>query len=243
MKNAAETPPGGPSLEERLVDWIRSSSLDAGDRLPSETQFAHTLGVGRSTIREALKTLEHDGLVYAVQGSGRFLSSTGTLSVERPVTKYESITEMLTSLGHVVTTMVLDASEGSATAAEAQALDLKPGSDVIRLTRLQLGDGEPLVLSLGTIPRTRLPGPIAHRDWSQSLTAALERHGHRIVSSSARLTAVDLPAELERRTALAGRGPWLLVEEICITDEGDKVLFAHDYHRGDAIGFNVLRRR
>ena len=45
------------------------------------------------------------------------------------------------------------------------------------------------------------------------------------------------------RYNLARFDPWLLVEEACITDSGDRVMHALDYHRGSDIAFNVLRRR
>jgi GntR family transcriptional regulator len=35
----------------------------------------------------------------------------------------------------------------------------------------------------------------------------------------------------------------MLITETCITRAGRRVLVAEDYHRGDAMGFNVLRRR
>jgi GntR family transcriptional regulator len=123
------------------------------------------------------------------------------------------------------------------------ALDIDPGAQLIRLTRLRLGDDEPLVLSVDSILRDCLPGPLGFRDWSGSVTAALEAHGHRIVSSAARLSATALPALYAERYALGRYDPWLLVEETSITSGGLRVMHALDYHRGSEIAFNVLRRR
>ncbi len=88
-----------------------------------------------------------------------------------------------------------------------------------------------------------LPGPVAYRDWSGSLTRMLEFHGKKIESSLARISARNLDADYAQRFNLVDLDPWLLVEEICITSEGDRVIFATDYHRGSEIAFNVLRRR
>jgi GntR family transcriptional regulator len=63
--------------------------------------------VSRNKIREALKLLEQDGMVTAIQGRGRFVSALGSVPIERPVTIYESITELPQGLGYTVTNVVL----------------------------------------------------------------------------------------------------------------------------------------
>jgi GntR family transcriptional regulator len=226
-----------------IISMIAEESLKAGDRIATEPELAKRLGVGRSTLREALKALEQEGLVAAVQGHGRFVSGSAALAVERPITKYEGIGELLGGLGYVVTTAVLHVTEDVATEEEAGALEVEVGHAVIRVTRLRFGDGAPLVYSTNAVLREALPGPIEHRDWAGSLTAMLAAHGHAIVSSSARISAVELPASAEAAYSLGGLGPWLLVSEICVTRSGRRVLLADDYHRGQKVGFNVLRRR
>lgn len=57
-----------------VLDHIESNLLDGtlapGDHLPSERQLASDLGVGRSSVREALRVLEVLGLVRTQVGSG-----------------------------------------------------------------------------------------------------------------------------------------------------------------------------
>lgn len=230
-------------LLEQLRDLITEDHLQAGDRMPAEALLAVRFGVSRTKVREALKLLEQAGLVHAVQGSGRFVSPLASLSVERPMTIYESITEMLTGRGHQVSTLVLDVQETGCDRGVTEQLGVAPGDPVIQLTRLRLADDEPMIFSINTIVRDCLPGPIRHRDWSGSLTVALEAHGSHIVSSAARVTATNLAANLAERYDLTHFDPWLLVEESCVTQSGTRVMHALDYHRGSAMGFNVLRRR
>jgi GntR family transcriptional regulator len=230
-------------LRELLIELIASEGLRPGDRLPAESTLASRLGVSRSKVREALKRLEEEGRVYAVQGLGRFVSPAGSLEVERPITVYESITEMLGGRGRPVATSVLAVEEAVADGVVAAALDVGEDEPIVRLTRLRLSDDEPLVFSVNSILRTALPGPVRFRDWTVSLTQALEAHGHRIVSSAARISATELPDHLAARYDLGQFGPWLLVEETCITADGLRVMHALDYHRGSEIAFNVLRRR
>lgn len=50
-------------LADLLRERITSGDLRKGDRLPSETAIAEQAGVSRSTVREALRTLEQAGLI------------------------------------------------------------------------------------------------------------------------------------------------------------------------------------
>jgi GntR family transcriptional repressor for pyruvate dehydrogenase complex len=61
---------------QRLRDQISAGVWPVGTRLPGETTLAKELGVGRSTVREALRALAGAGLVQARQGAGVFVVAT-----------------------------------------------------------------------------------------------------------------------------------------------------------------------
>ncbi|GAA1852478.1 FadR/GntR family transcriptional regulator [Microbacterium koreense] len=55
---------------ERIETDLLEGRLAPGDRLPPERELASTLGVGRSSVREALRVLEVMGLIRTGTGSG-----------------------------------------------------------------------------------------------------------------------------------------------------------------------------
>ncbi|TYK45966.1 FadR/GntR family transcriptional regulator [Actinomadura decatromicini] len=61
---------------DRLRDQIAAGTWPVGTKLPGETTLAKELGVGRSTVREALRALAGAGLVQARHGSGVFVTAT-----------------------------------------------------------------------------------------------------------------------------------------------------------------------
>ncbi|AJT63170.3 hypothetical protein T261_1484 [Streptomyces lydicus] len=58
---------------QHLRDQITGGQWPVGTKLPAETALAKTLGVGRSTVREALRALAGAGLLQARQGAGVFV--------------------------------------------------------------------------------------------------------------------------------------------------------------------------
>jgi GntR family transcriptional repressor for pyruvate dehydrogenase complex len=61
------------SIIEQVRDLITSGRLKSGDRLPAEREFAQTLSVSRSAVREAIRALESLGIVEARAGEGTFV--------------------------------------------------------------------------------------------------------------------------------------------------------------------------
>jgi GntR family transcriptional repressor for pyruvate dehydrogenase complex len=60
-------------ITRRLLDYLFSGELKPGDKLPAERQLSDAIGVGRSSLREALKALTVLGLLEVRQGDGTYL--------------------------------------------------------------------------------------------------------------------------------------------------------------------------
>lgn len=63
---------------ELLLDRIRSGEWTLGAKLPGETTLAPQLGVGRSTVREAIRQLAGRGILVTRQGAGVFVIALDT---------------------------------------------------------------------------------------------------------------------------------------------------------------------
>ncbi len=63
---------------ESIIDSIKSDilagRLNVGEKLPPERELARQFGVSRTSIREALRTLEILGVIESIQGSGNFIA-------------------------------------------------------------------------------------------------------------------------------------------------------------------------
>lgn len=82
-------------VADYLRDQIISGVYKSGERLPSLRELGEILGVGQSTIREAIGSLKTMGLVTIRQGEGTFVTRfepeelKTTLESIRPVTKQD----------------------------------------------------------------------------------------------------------------------------------------------------------
>lgn len=72
-----EKPLRGPALNEAIRNYVKQyileHNLNPGDPLPPETQLAQELGVGRSSVREAVKALQSLGIIEVRHGDGLYV--------------------------------------------------------------------------------------------------------------------------------------------------------------------------
>jgi GntR family transcriptional repressor for pyruvate dehydrogenase complex len=77
------------TVVQQIIDKITQSlirgELKPGDRLPPEPQLAVQLGVSRTSLREALKTLGGLGVLVARKRGGTFIATSGSLSMLDPL--------------------------------------------------------------------------------------------------------------------------------------------------------------
>lgn len=64
----------------RFRDEIVSGRWAVGERIPTEAALVAEFGVGRNTVREALQSLVHAGLLRREQGRGTFVISSSELT-------------------------------------------------------------------------------------------------------------------------------------------------------------------
>jgi DNA-binding FadR family transcriptional regulator len=65
---------------EQLRNAIRQGEWAVGERIPTEPALAASLGVGRNTVREAVRAMAHSGLLEVRQGDGTYVRATSEVS-------------------------------------------------------------------------------------------------------------------------------------------------------------------
>ncbi|BBX21911.1 GntR family transcriptional regulator [Mycolicibacter terrae] len=71
-------------LVDQVIDQLRASvtggEWPVDSRIPPEPELAEALGVGRNTVREAVRALAHAGILEVRQGDGTYVRATSEVS-------------------------------------------------------------------------------------------------------------------------------------------------------------------
>ena len=222
-------------LQRNIREMIEAGQLQVGDALPSERDLAESLGISRVTVRKAIGGLVAGGLLTQQRGAGTFVAP----RVEQALSLLTSFSEDMRARGLVPGTKWLDCGTGLANPQEALALDLSPGAEVSRLSRLRTANGKPMTLEHTTVPRPYLPDPSAIGD---SLYDHLAEAGYRPYRALQRLHADRLTPDDARLLEVSPESPALYIERRAFLRSGQVIEFSRSLYRGDAYDFVVELR-
>lgn len=128
-------------LKEIIHHHIVSGEWTAGKRIPSEKELGQEYDVSRTTVRQALEELVHEGLLSRAQGVGTFVSYE---KMEHELGRLTSFTEDIRIRGlepssRLVSIEIISPPEGI-----TKKLDMQAGEQVLKIVRVRLADGEPV---------------------------------------------------------------------------------------------------
>ncbi|WIY83488.1 GntR family transcriptional regulator [Propionimicrobium sp. PCR01-08-3] len=229
------------TVRDAIIDLIEKRGYQTGARLPSEAEVVKALGVGRTTVREAYRFLEQEGIVFSKKGAGRFYSATPELL--RPLTRLEGVTEMAASRGLKLSNQVLSITMNDPDKKEREELGVVANEPVIRLARVRKQRGVTLVYSEDSFPRSFISDALDAVDWSGSLFELLDIYGVHVVQSVTQISAQCLPDDVAEQLGEDATTPYLLLVQQHRNETGRPVLYSRDWHRGSEITFEVTRHR
>jgi GntR family transcriptional regulator len=217
-------------LRQAVQNLIDRGVLQPGQALPSERDLCQQLSLSRVTVRRALAGLVEAGLLTQRHGAGSFVAE----RIQRSFSRLTSFTDDLRERGLNPRSEFFERSVGEVTPDEAMALNLSPGSGVVRIHRVRFGGDSPLAVERTLVPHALLPDPQAVVD---SLYEALQPYGNRPVRALQHLRAVALDAETSRLLHLPAGSPGLLIERRAFLADGRVVESTRSFYRGDAYDF------
>ena len=140
--------------ESRIEDLLVRGRYKAGDRIPPETELGKTLGVSRATVRSGLSRLVGRGLLQKRQGSGTFLVRPPEgARLRNGLERLETYTVHAGRLGLKLGSKDLSIGLAGAGAMEAAALEVATGSQLVKVSRVLLVDGEPAAWMDDVVPQ------------------------------------------------------------------------------------------
>ncbi|WP_173191088.1 GntR family transcriptional regulator [Paenibacillus alginolyticus] len=209
--------------------------------LPRQEVLAEMYGVGRSTIREALRQLDEQGIIEVRQGAvTRVIGMKKSLTVQPGLESLIGISEIIRQAGHKPGTSYIRVRR---TVSSNFFFPVFQGKSVVVIERVRTADDVPIIFSVDVI---------ADRGWSLeevetelrqgSLLDLLHASGDLIEFSelSFRVQAAD--PVLGERLNLEKDQPVIFFEEIVYNGANEVINCSNDYYHPRYTSFRVVRQ-
>lgn len=170
---------GNPkTLPTQMADDLRSRLAKRewrqGDQLPTEADLVNEYGVSRASVRQALKTLENQGLIITKRGRGSFVADDAM--IRAGMQELTSITSTIAEMGHVPGMIYHHRIIRPARATEREMFDLVPSDEVLDIQRKILADNITVAYSYDILPRWAFPENFEPEQLTGSVFAYLAAH-------------------------------------------------------------------
>lgn len=240
---------GEPSLPNLVAGTLRNAiaegQLASGQRLPAEPQLAEQLGVSRATLRQALSLLTQEGLLVRQHGRGTFVSALPRNVLRGNFTELMSTTQMIREQGYQPGVADCRISVSPVEPWIADIFDLTPDSRFFHISRTRLANGQPAVYSEEYLPEYLLGSDaISLREDTESwsLYEKLQQAGIEIMFATCKVVATVANEALASHLRVKVGYPLLLLKQLHYTGDGRVVLYCENYHNGDFIEFQTVRK-
>lgn len=241
MATASARLPAGTTAEsvrQRLLAMVERGALKPGEKLGAERDLAVSLGVSRSTLRQALASLEAAGVIRRAPGrsGGIFVAPD---KVDRDLSRIVGVPTLLRDQGFVAGSRVVSVAVTAAGAEAADALGIGEDDFIVDLVRIRFADSAPISLEHATFPADLVPG-LPERDLSGSIYELIdEAYGLR---PSEAVEHIEVVAASSLEASILGVEvgfPLLLVTRRTQDADGRMFEFSRDLFRSDRMRISV----
>jgi len=218
-------------IEKAILESIDNGTLKPLDALPSEKELCIQWAASRSTVRIALDHLSYAGKIFRVPGKGSFVAAQ---KIDQNASQLPSFSEKMRAQGLSVRTKLIKKEVIVPDKEIAGKLLLGREEKVIKIERLRLVEGQPMVLQLLFVPFTSCQALLNEDLEAQSLKLFLEEKcGIRLYRSDVWVKAFA-PSRRERGLLGNPKVPLFLMVEGVAYDKNDApVRFSRGIFRGD----------
>lgn len=228
---------------EALLALIETDRYGPGDKLPSEEALAQQLGISRSTLREAIRSLESRGVIVRRRGIGTFIAALAPGHFQGGLEHLESVRSLAALQGHTFERLEWEVSLVQATEILAETLEKNPGDTLIRSEMIAAFDNEVFAYMDGFTPNRLVDVDDLRAFERGSLLDYLTEEG--LLNLSYTRTAVFAVQADERVGPRLGvpQGTALLkLREVYHLDSGQPVVLYENYFVTNVFNFHIYRR-
>ncbi len=218
-------------ITEALRLQIKQNELKAGENFPSERELAERYAVSRMTVRQALRHLRQENLIYHERGVGMFVTDQ---KLDVHTRNLSGFSEEMASLGLVPSSRVLQLKREQPGEQIVKDLDLDAGAEVFHLERLRLADDEPMAFESTFLPSTLCPELDKIDLTKNSLYQILvDNYNVQMHHAAESLEAAAATGFVAKQLGIKQGAPVLVVHRVVFTESNQPIESAHTTYRAD----------
>lgn len=242
---AATRSPASGSLPAVVADRLRraveSGTYPVGSRLPPEPTLSASLGVSRTTLRDALARLEREGLILRRQRRGTTVLRPPVL--RNSLDENYGVREMIEASGRKHGTRGTEIRFIPAPDEVSETLELEAGAEVTVLSRTRTADDVPVVVTIDHLDARTVESATAPLVPDVAFYRWLKDHcGIEVAYGVARVRAITAAGDIMRRLEVKAGTPLLALTQVDYTAAGQPILHSEEFHSIDAFEISVVRR-
>ncbi len=232
-------------VAREIKQRIENGVYKPGEKLTAEPELAKILGVSRGTLREALTSLENEGVITRKHGKGAFVNKNSSRIVAG-LERLDSLMSTIRSSGQTAEDQVISVEEILINSELAATLEVEENASAYAIESLRIADGSPVVYCYDVVPLTVLSEKelINLRYKCESLTDFFDLYTqYKPKQFMSTVNAVLAPANISRLLKIKTHAPMIYLSGVMYDEGGVPINYGYQYFRGDKYQFNLVRSR
>lgn len=223
-------------LADDLRAQIIEGSLPQSDHFPTESVLCARYGVSRFTIREALRTLQNEGLIQRKRGSGTVIQA----AAARGGALHQPLSNVAEILQYARDSSFAYAREGSVALPRklAEQIGVPAVGQWSRFRGLRTRDGAPIAFTDAYVHPDLTSAADRIDTADATIFRQLERLGRvKIARVTQDIQAVAATAEVAAALGVKRRSPCLRILRCYIDESGRVIEISASHHPGDRFAY------
>ena len=228
-------------IRQQLALAIADGRLVPGDLLPPEEDLATQGSVSRTTIRQALAALVHEGLIERKRGKGSWVLEP---RIDQQLIELTGFVEDMLSRGLEPEARIVSIEVVEADVVVAEELGIPEGSQAVRIERVRLADRRPILFDVSHLP-LELGERVIQEDLRQRPIFEILEVDLGVALSEAyyHIRAVAATEPIASHLRVRRGAPLLMIERTTYSRDGSPVDYENLYYRADRMTFSMRLTR
>jgi GntR family transcriptional regulator len=230
-------------LAESIRRAVREGRLKPGEQLPSEPEFSESLGVSRTTLRDAVRILVSEGTLLRRRGVGTFVSTDPLMSIQDGLENLASTTQLIRNHGFAPGTSHSRWERIPASGYLAGILGLDSDAPLLHFSRTRTANDIPVIHCEEYVSAHIIDDQSTEQlDGEWSLYDVMKGVQAEVVSAVCKVIPVVADQSLSAQLHVPLHHPLLLLRQTHYSTDNRPILYCENYHNCDLIEFHVIRR-